>query len=121
MKKFLSIFAIAAVLLAFVGCGTASLLPGTTWEWIAEPYSETWEFKRDGNLKVTKTYDVVGDVSTVSTKTYTYSTQKDTLTIVDSEGTSTDYTVVESIATNKVITLTLLDADGEEYRVLTKK
>jgi len=56
MKKTLSVLVILAALVALVGCGVASTLPGTTWK--DSTGTITYTFGTDGILTITTTVTV---------------------------------------------------------------
>ncbi|MDD7417343.1 MAG: hypothetical protein SPI86_01805 [Treponemataceae bacterium] len=118
MKKGLSVLVILAALVALVGCGfAASTLVGTTWEERAGNFTITWVFGPDRVLtKTTKVETSIG--STTSTPvTCEYSVSGDKLFITEDD-TTTEYTVVKTVSTDKTYYLEIKNSEGETLKTL---
>ena len=108
MKKALSVLVILAALVALVGCGVASSLPGTTWK--DSTGAVTYEFGTDGTLKVTTAVTALG-ITTSSTSQYEYTVSGDKLSIKSGD-TTTEYTVVKTTSSDGTYFLEIKNSDG---------
>ncbi|MCR5699439.1 MAG: hypothetical protein K6G52_07335 [Treponemataceae bacterium] len=114
MKKALSVLVILAALVALVGCGAASTLPGTTWK--DSTGVVTYKFGEDGNLTVTSSVTIAG-LTTSSTTTYAYTVSGDKLSIKDGD-TTTEYTVVKTTSSDGTYYLEIKNSDGNTEMTL---
>ncbi len=119
MKKGLSVLVILAALVALVGCGfAASTLVGSTWEERAGNSTITWEFGKDGVLaKTTKVETAMGGSTTFPPVTCEYSVSGDKLFITEDD-TTTEYTVVKTVSTDKTYYLEIKNGKGETLKTL---
>ena len=117
MKKGLSVLVILAALVALVGCGAASTLTGTIWEERAGNSTITWAFGKDGVLTKTTTVETGIGNTTFTPVTCEYSVSGDKLSIKEGD-TSTEYTVVKTVSTDKTYFLELKNSDGDAVKKL---
>ncbi len=115
MKKFGKIvlaLALVASIFAFVACGAASFIPGSTWEindlgsLLVD--SRTWTFETDGSITVTT---VSGNTTNTSKSSYTYSVSGNSI-FLKSGDTTTEYTVVKTASSDGSYTMEFKNSNG---------